>query len=91
MPRNRRNWKPRLTGPRWERLRRYVLDRDSWCCTKCGWYGRLEVHHRDGDPMNNDPSNLLTLCRGCHIRHHAPALSPAAQAWMALVDSTRRR
>ena len=26
----------------------------------------LDVHHRDGDNKNNDPSNLMTLCANCH-------------------------
>ena len=26
----------------------------------------LDVDHIDGDPSNNDPSNLQTLCKNCH-------------------------
>lgn len=26
----------------------------------------LDVHHRDGDHRNNEPSNLMTLCATCH-------------------------
>src|SRR5258706_3734427 len=33
---------------------------------------RLVVHHRDEDPLNNEPSNLMTLCGSCHRRAHAP-------------------
>jgi hypothetical protein len=33
---------------------------------------RLSVHHRDENPMNNDPSNLQTLCGSCHSRCHSP-------------------
>ena len=55
---------------RWERLRRYVLDRDGWRCRECGKAGLLEVHHvqpiRDGGAAW-DADNLRTLCRGCHI------------------------
>ena len=25
-------------------------------------------HHRDGNPLNNDPSNIEFLCRSCHMR-----------------------
>ena len=25
-----------------------------------------EAHHKDGDPSNNSPDNLLILCWGCH-------------------------
>lgn len=28
------------------------------------------VHHRDGNPINNDPSNLITLCHSCHKLVH---------------------
>lgn len=38
-------------------------------CEKCG-EDVDHVHHRDGDPTNNDLSNLAGLCPGCHIRHH---------------------
>lgn len=32
----------------------------------CG-RGITERHHRDGDPTNNDPSNIELLCRLCHM------------------------
>ncbi|MXX24361.1 MAG: HNH endonuclease [Caldilineaceae bacterium SB0668_bin_21] len=60
----------RLSGRRWERLRRMVLDRDGWRCRSCGRAGRLEVDHIEalhlgGDPW--DPDNLQSLCGGCHV------------------------
>ena len=79
-----------MAAHRWARLRRAILDRDGWRCQRCGRYGRMEIHHADGDPMNNDVDNLRTLCRSCHIRHHAPAITPAVAAWRALVDEARR-
>ena len=30
----------------------------------------LEVHHRDHDPANSDPANLVPLCRASHQRQH---------------------
>lgn len=30
----------------------------------------LIVHHIDKNPSNNDPSNLITLCKNCHIAFH---------------------
>lgn len=33
---------------------------------------RLYVHHRDLNPLNNEPSNLETLCGACHRRLHTP-------------------
>ena len=62
---------------RWRWVRRVVLDRDGWKCTKCGRVGRLEVHHRqsirrtDADPF--DPDGCETLCRVCHFRAHDKA------------------
>lgn len=57
------------TVPAW--LRTIIVDRDGGCqcCGSASW---LEVHHIvhwiDGGPT--DPSNLITLCRSCHQRHH---------------------
>ena len=41
-------------------------------CENCGleeWLGQpinLEIHHIDGDRLNNDLSNLILLCPNCH-------------------------
>jgi hypothetical protein len=39
-------------------------------CEKCGFIPhhlcQLDVDHIDGNHMNNDPSNLMTLCANCH-------------------------
>jgi hypothetical protein len=47
-------------------------------CEECGFIpmpgtGRwtLDVHHLDHDKDNNDPSNLMTLCKNCHSQYHA--------------------
>jgi predicted HNH restriction endonuclease len=29
-----------------------------------------QVHHIDRNPSNNDRSNLICLCSGCHLRQH---------------------
>lgn len=42
------------------------------CCEKCNeeeWLGEpipLEVHHKDGDSLNNEIDNLELLCPNCH-------------------------
>ena len=42
------------------------------CCEQCGteqWLGNpipLEVHHIDGDSLNNEMDNLKLLCPNCH-------------------------
>lgn len=41
-------------------------------CEKCGnseWLGNpipLEIHHIDGDKLNNEEANLMLLCPNCH-------------------------
>jgi 5-methylcytosine-specific restriction endonuclease McrA len=27
-----------------------------------------EIHHKDGNPRNNKPSNLIVLCPNCHTK-----------------------
>ena len=39
-------------------------------CEDCGGCHRMAVHHVDGNPLNNDPQNLRTLCASCHMRTH---------------------
>ena len=59
----------RINRKDWERVRRFVLDRENWRCQWCGGYGN-EVDHihpleHGGDEVN--PQNLQTLCVGCHL------------------------
>ena len=37
---------------------------------QCQETKRLQVHHIDGDPWNNSPSNLVTLCQEHHKDVH---------------------
>lgn len=39
-------------------------------CERCGAMHSLHVHHKDENPMNNEPSNLVTWCASCHRRWH---------------------
>ena len=49
----------------------HVHDSEAVRCADCREDKRLEVHHADGDPHNNDWKNLVGLCRECHrTRHH---------------------
>lgn len=55
---------------RFSGVRDYVLGRDGFKCAQCGANSSLIVHHKDWIRTNNDPSNLLTLCRSCHRKEH---------------------
>ena len=85
----------RLTRKQWSRLRRRILERDRWRCSRCSRAGRLEVDHRQ--PVSrggsNDPSNLQTLCVRCH-RHKSRAeylesLPPEVAKWVSFTDELR--
>lgn len=45
-------------------------------CEKCGATEKLVVHHKDRTSTrkngyaNNEPENLIVLCRACHINEH---------------------
>jgi len=39
-------------------------------CSRCGKTEKRCVHHQDRNHENNDPSNLVTLCRHCHMVEH---------------------
>jgi len=46
-------------------------DRDSYECPDCGRSedeirGSFEVHHKNGEPLDNRPENRVALCRVCH-------------------------
>lgn len=59
-----------------------VFRRDGWRCEKCGGQKNLSVHHKGGTPNlvsralrsnkghSNDPSNIVTVCEGCHDDAH---------------------
>lgn len=58
------------------KLYQSIKERDGWKCRLCGKERALSIHHIDGQGErdsenlrqipNNDPSNLISLCRGCH-------------------------
>lgn len=55
-------------------IRNYLLNEVGYKCQKCGWGEKnpvtntvpLEIHHKDGNCMNNSRENLEVLCPNCH-------------------------
>lgn len=39
-------------------------------CSRCGKPDASDVHHEDGNHLNNSPENLSRICRGCHNKEH---------------------
>jgi len=58
-----------LNSAAWRKLRASVLQENP-LCRACERMGRItlatDVDHHDGDPSNNDRSNLVPLCHSCH-------------------------
>lgn len=59
-------------GPQWDTIREEILRRDNYTCQHCGSPDDLAVHHivHWRKTRNNQPENLITLCRACHSREH---------------------
>ena len=39
-------------------------------CERCGKPNAKDVHHRDGNHLNNSRENLERICRSCHSKEH---------------------
>lgn len=59
------------------KLKQQVRQRNNHTCQMCGvkesyniflYNRRLDIHHIDYNKKNNDPNNLLSLCRNCHLQ-----------------------
>jgi HNH endonuclease len=47
----------------------------------------IDVHHIDGNPANNDPSNLIALCPTCHSAFHRGTYSlEAIRVWKLMLQ-----
>lgn len=50
---------------------RRMLHRDIWEFLNGPIPDGYDIHHKDGDPSNNDPDNLEPILRSEHRRHHS--------------------
>lgn len=57
----------------WEKISKAYRTKQDFTCEKCGYHATtpmerrfLQVHHIDGDKLNNQESNLQCLCICCH-------------------------
>ena len=86
----------------WANIREAVLRRDDYKCLECGKPCRsaeADVHHllpRSAGGAD-EPSNLVTLCDGCHAAHHPKLAGRLARramekwaVWLALWLDRRR-
>jgi 5-methylcytosine-specific restriction endonuclease McrA len=63
----------------WPAIAETVKELAGWKCTCChvpnddnaATGDHLTVHHRDGNPLNCAPENLVALCQRCHLRSQA--------------------
>jgi hypothetical protein len=51
-------------------LKRSIFERDNFRCKTCGKNHSIVCHHIDKNKQNNNPDNLITLCRSCHSKIH---------------------
>jgi 5-methylcytosine-specific restriction endonuclease McrA len=61
----------------WRDLRASIIERDGGQCSRCLSPFQLVVHHIEPFRVsaNNDPENLITVCRSCHAAIHKAAAS----------------
>jgi 5-methylcytosine-specific restriction endonuclease McrA len=71
----------RGTSAQWRRMRKLALQQHRFRCIDCGRKvtdlapkEKLEVHHADGNPLNNALVNLKVLCTRCHRKRHRSRL-----------------
>ncbi|MCK5613525.1 HNH endonuclease [Candidatus Pacearchaeota archaeon] len=67
------NWKHKeeTRPPGWKKSHYESRKLRGDSCEACGLSDSLHAHHVDGNPDNNNPENIQTLCRWCHAFRHA--------------------
>ena len=62
-----------------------VRRRDGDECVICGSTDHVQFHHVDLDPSNNEPMNVVRLCRDCHVEAHRQEVAGTYAETMLLV------
>lgn len=57
------------TGVYTQLRQKLILERTA-TCERCKRFPVEVIHHKDRNRRNNNPDNLILLCRGCHIHIH---------------------
>lgn len=70
MPLDEDIWLGQSNISEWLETRQQILERDHYRCQQCGSLDDLDVHHIKArqDGGSDDPENLTTLCRQCHVK-----------------------
>jgi hypothetical protein len=61
------NWRGDKASINAGRMRARRWYKDIGMCSKC-LKRKAERHHKDGNTINNNPSNIEFLCRSCHMK-----------------------
>ncbi|MEM2648501.1 MAG: HNH endonuclease, partial [Candidatus Bathyarchaeia archaeon] len=63
----------KFSSEEWKQLRLKILKRDDYTCQYCGYRSEKFqiIDHIDGNPQNNEESNLQTICQMCNLIKHA--------------------
>ncbi len=55
------------------KLKEFIRERNNHTCQECNYTQeqlgyKLHIHHIDYNKRNNNPNNLVPLCRSCHMK-----------------------
>ncbi len=70
----------------WGEAREVALTRDNYKCVVCHEDSDLHIHHRIPRHIGgtDEPSNLTTLCGGCHAARHPTLQVSLSRRWIEL-------
>lgn len=68
----------------------YPIKEDT-VCSECGDTFWLSHHHKDCNPANNEPNNVVILCHRCHLRLHRKAGDVGNRSRLTTADIKRIR